>query len=563
LDPAAIQEVRDQAWPDVRSSDELHDFLLDIGLLPVPEANREWQAFAEELLHAGRATVISWTGNGEPMQAYVAAERWGWIRAILPQAEAHPTLNVPAELAGTAESEEAVLGKIVHGWMEVLGPTTVGQLSARLGLAEKRIEAAMLALEASGVVLRGQFSGATGQTEWCERGLLARIHRLTLGRRRKEIEPVSATEFMKFLISWQHAAPASRLRGRDGVLQVIKQLQGLELPAPAWEQFVLPARVENYDPADLEHLCLAGVVAWGRLRSEIPGLDDPTAANPRRRRKSRPTRNAPIAFLLRDERDTFLDGAASPQESLSMLTPAARQVAEYLATRGASFLSDIARGTGLLKIKAEESLWELVARGMATGDGVAGLRVLLTPEKKRHKRRRLRLIDGGQARERLMPVGRWSLWRTENSADAIDHEQITEQRARQLLRRYGVVFRELLGRENSAPSWRALQQTYRRLEARGEIRGGRFVTGFVGEQFALPEAVDRLRAERRLQTTQEPIIVAAADPLNLVGILSAGARLSPYAHQAIAYDNGHAAEVGSLGSLRSKLHRDREKLAGP
>jgi ATP-dependent Lhr-like helicase len=428
-------------------------------------------------------------------------------------------------------------------------------------LAEKRIEAAMLALEASGVVLRGQFSGQNQQTEWCERGLLARIHRLTLGRRRQEIEPVSATDFMKFLISWQHAAPATRLRGRDGVLQVIKQLQGLELPAPGWEQWVLPARIENYDPADLEHLCLAGVVAWGRLRSEIPSLDEPGAGNQRRRRKSRPTRSAPIAFLLREERDYFLDRGGSTQEAFSMLSPSARQVAHYLAARGASFLSDIARGTGLLKVKAEESLWELVARGIATGDGVAGLRVLLTPDKKRHKRRRLRLIDGGQARERLMPVGRWSLWRTESQADAMDQEQITEQRARQLLRRYGVVFRELLARESCAPSWRALQQIYRRLEARGEIRGGRFVTGFVGEQFALAEAVDRLRAERRVQTAQEPIIVAAADPLNLVGVLSAGARLSPYAHQAIAYDNGRAAEVGSLGSLRSKLHRDREKSA--
>jgi ATP-dependent Lhr-like helicase len=561
LDPAAIEEVRQQAWPDVRNGDELHDFLLDVGLLPLAHQHDAWAAFAETLLRAGRATVASWGADGESKQAYVAAERWNWISKILPHAHTCPVLSVPAALSGAPDDEQAVLRKIAHGWLEVLGPTTVGQLSARLGLAESGVEAAVLALEASGVVLRGQFSGQSQETEWCERGLLARIHRLTLGRRRKEIEPVSATEFMKFLISWQHAAPATRLRGRDGVLQVIKQLQGLELPAPAWEQFVLPARIENYDPADLENLCLAGVVAWGRLRSEIPELDEPGAENKRRRNSRRPTRSAPIAFLLREERDYFLDAGTSPQEALAMLSSTAREVADYLAARGASFLSDIARGTGLLKVKAEESLWELVARGIATGDGVAGLRVLLTPDKKRHKHRRLRLIDGGQARERLMPVGRWSLWRTESPADAIGQEQIAEQRARQLLRRYGVVFREPLGRENGAPSWRVLQPIYRRLEARGEIRGGRFVTGFVGEQFALPEAVDLLRAERRLPTAQEPIIVAAADPLNLVGILSAGARLSPYAHQAIAYDNGHAAEVGPLGSLRSKLHRDGEKLA--
>jgi ATP-dependent Lhr-like helicase len=248
---------------------------------------------------------------------------------------------------------------------------------------------------------------------------------------------------------------------------------------------------------------------------------------------------------------------------LSLLSPQARQVADYLAARGASFLADIARATGLLKVKAEEALWELVARGVATGDGVAGLRVLLTPEKKRHKRRRLRLIEGGYARERLMPVGRWSLWRTEDSASAMSSEESAEHRARQLLSRYGVVFRELLGRENAAPPWRTLQQIYRRLEARGEIRGGRFVTGFVGEQYALPEAVDRLRADRRSQIAQEPIIVAAPDPLNLVGILSAGARLSPYAHQAVVYENGHAAEVGPLGGLRSRLHREQESVSSP
>ena len=561
LDPAAIQEVREQAWPDIRNSDELHDFLLSVGLLPLDQ-DHAWAPFVETLVRGGRATVVSWLCAGEPKprRAYAAAERWNGIQKILPHAQAHPVVNSPANLNHTANDEQEVMRKIVNAWLEVLGPTTVAELAARLGLVASGVEAAMLALETSGVVLRGQFSGEGHETEWCERGLLARIHRLTLGRRRKEIEPVPATEFVKFLISWQHAAPASRLRGREGVLQVISQLQGLELPAPAWEQFVLPARIENYDPADLEHLCLAGVVAWGRLHSEISDLDEPRAEKKRRRNLRRPTRSAPIAFLLREERDYFLDAVTSPQEALSMLSPMAREVADYLALRGASFLSDIARGTGLLKVKAEESLWELVARGIATGDGVAGLRVLLTPDKKRHKRRRLRLINGGHASERLMPVGRWSLWRTESPADAIDQEQIAEQRARQLLRRYGVIFRELLLRETCAPSWRVLQQIYRRLEARGEIRGGRFVTGFAGEQFALPEAVDRLRAERRLQLVQEPIIVAAADPLNLAGILSAGPRVSPYARQAIAYANGVAAEVGPLGSLRSKLQRHGKSL---
>jgi ATP-dependent Lhr-like helicase len=424
-----------------------------------------------------------------------------------------------------------------------------------LALPAETIDAAMLALENAGVVLRGQFTSDGSETEWCERGLLARIHRLTLGRMRKEIEPVSATEFMKFLVGWQHVSAVGRLRGREGVLQVIRQLQGLELPAPAWEQHVLPARIADYDPADLEQLCLAGVIAWGRLRSELPGIDEAASdARPQRRRRARrPTRSAPIAFLLREERDYFL--GAKPQ-ALPTLSPAAREVAEYLGRHGASFVSDIARGTGLLKVKAEEALWELVARGVATGDGVAGLRVLLTPEKKRHKhQRRFRLITGGHAKDRMMPVGRWSLWRTSDGGGEPAGDQIAEHQARQLLRRYGVVFRELLARESCAPTWRILQQVYRRLEARGEIRGGRFITGFVGEQFALPEAVDRLRAERRSQQTQEPVIVAAADPLNLLGILTAGARVSPHLQQAIAYDNGAVLDVGTLGAVRSRLQQ--------
>ena len=562
LDPAAIAEVREQAWPDVRNSEELHDFLLDVGLLPLTGQNDKWAGFADTLIGAGRATVASWTVEGERThkQACIAAERWHWIEKILPYAQAHPAVSWPKNSGSALDDEQTMLRKIVQGWLEVLGPNTLRQLSTKLGLPPNRVEAALLALEMSGVVLRGEFTGENQETEWCERGLLARIHRLTLGRRRKEIEPVSAAEFMKFLISWQHVAPASRLRGREGVLQVIKQLQGLELPAPAWEQFALPARVENYDPADLEYLCLAGVVAWGRLRAEIPDPDE-VQAQKRPRPSPRPTRGAPIAFLLREERDYFIDVPTSAPDALSMLSASARQVAEYLAIHGASFLSDIAQGAGLLKVKAEESLWELVARGMATGDGVAGLRVLITPDKKRRLHRRLRLIDGGQARERVIPVGRWSLWSRENTAVAGAPERIVEQRARQLLRRYGVVFRELLGRENCAPSWRLLQRVYRRLEAAGEIRGGRFVTGFVGEQFALPEAVDRLRAERRSPAAQGPIIVAAADPLNLVGILSGGARLSANSHHAIAYDGGLVVEVGSLGSLRSKLQRAGEKAS--
>jgi ATP-dependent Lhr-like helicase len=413
-------------------------------------------------------------------------------------------------------------------------------------------------------VLRGQFTtNASSEVEWCERGLLARIHRLTLGRMRKEIEPVSAADFMKFLCVWQHVSPESRMRGRDGVLEVIRQLQGLELPAPAWEQHVLPARIRDYDPSDLEHLCLGGVVTWGRLRlnAELPEADDASTKSRRRRGVLMPTRTAPIALLLRDDLEFFLEGVVPSWEQAGSLTPMAREVGRYLEQRGASFLGDIARGTGLLKVKAEEALWQLVAHGFATGDGIAGLRVLLTPEVKRGGRRRgLRIISGGRATERLMPVGRWSLWRDKGHAPPLASEKVAEHRAWQLLRRYGVVFRDLLAREPSAPSWRSLLAIYRRLEARGEIRGGRFVNGFVGEQFALSEAVEMLRAVRRKQEMQEPILIASGDPLNLLGILTPGPRVSPYSNQVVAYSNGMPVDSGPLGAVLSRLQQHEAQL---
>ncbi|MBI2366661.1 MAG: DEAD/DEAH box helicase, partial [Deltaproteobacteria bacterium] len=557
LDAEAIAEVRRQAWPDVRNADELHDFLLGVAILPLARAT-EWLPFAESLLRSGRATVADWPAeeNRQSRRAYVAAERWSFARALLPQATATPVLRLSANLTAAIISEEEAGRRTIQGWLDVSGPTTAAELSEMLGLPILKTDAALLALEAAGAIMRGNFTGKSGELEWCERGLLARIHRLTLGRMRKEIEPVSASEFMNFLLAWQHATPETQLRGRNGVLQVIEQLQGLELPAPAWEQHVLPARVRDYDPADLENLCLAGVVAWGRLRSEIPIIDDEGEETQKRRRLRGPTRSAPIAFLLRDERELFFSGPLTPLEELSVLTPMAREVAQFLRRHGASFLGDIAAGTGLLKVKAEEALWELVARGVATGDGVAGLRVLLTPEVKRQGgRARLRVISGGQARQRLMPVGRWSLWRAGARTEDIGHEKICEHQARQLLRRYGIVTRELLARESSMPSWRALQQVYRRLEARGEIRGGRFVSGFVGEQFALPEAVERLRAQRRTQQSSEPVVLAASDPLNLAGIISAGAKVSPYSNQVVAFEDGLVTEIGALGAVRSRLQR--------
>ena len=582
LSPEALAEVKRQAWPDIRDADELHDLLLGVVLLPVREAEA-WQRFAAELMDAGRAAVAPPAGEGRGA-FYVAAERLAEARAVLGELRMEPAIAAPGAEDSAAEiAGEDSLRRTLQGWMEILGPVTADGLAACLGLAAEAVGRGLTALEVSGAVMQGRFSPGPGPdrpTEWCERRLLARIHRLTLGQLRREIHPVSAADFIRFLLRWQHVQPGSQLHGRDGVHQVIRQLQGLELPAPAWEQHVLPARVADYDPDELERLCLAGVVAWGRLRRDtgapeedaaelwdtapqpihpgqgpVPPQEDaaklwdaapqPLGSASGRTRRTAPTRSAPLAFVIREDLPNFLDPDSLPWREVRGLSAAARDVAAYLEAHGASFLADIARGAGRLTVRTERALWELVTRGQVTGDGVAGLRLLLTPDLKRKQHGR----KGATAQ--AMPVGRWSLWRNE-APRALD--AAPETLARQLLQRYGVVFRELLTRETRCPPWRLLLQSYRRLEARGEIRGGRFVSGFVGEQYALPEAVEAMREVRRLAPDEEPVTISCTDPLNLVGILTPGPRVPLHSRQVIAYRNGVPAAIGPLGNVRSRLH---------
>ncbi len=489
-----------------------------------------WSGLAAELIAAGRAT---WGETGA-LRALVAAERLPVARAAVPGLRAD--LDWPAAEPGREEALHALLG----GWLECVGPTTAAGLAARIGLSPSAVAIGLAGLERAGIALRGRFTPDAHEEEWCERRLLARIHRLTLGRLRREIEPVSAADLMRFLFRWQHVQPGTQLHGRDGLLEVIGQLQALELPARAWEAQVLPARIARYDPADLDGLCLAGAVAWGRLETDPPAEED---AGPRRAKA--PTRAAPLAFVLREDLAWLL----APTHGVGDLPSAARAVLAHLERHGASFLADIARATRLLPAAAEEALWTLVARGLVTGDGAAGLRTLLKPDSERRPRR-LRAVRGGRAR--LVPAGRWALLRAGTDTDA-DAEPM--RFARQVLRRWGVVVRELLARESRMPPWRVVLGALRALEARGEIRGGRFVAGLVGEQFALPEAVEALRAVRRQAAEPETVVVAAADPLNLVGVLVPGARLSPMAHEVIAFRDGAAVETGELGAVLSRLKR--------
>jgi ATP-dependent Lhr-like helicase len=416
---------------------------------------------------------------------------------------------------------------------------TASALGDLLGVPASEIEKAFLRLEATGSILRGNFTGATSrtevsapygtprETEWCDRRLLARIHRLTVATLRKQIEPVTSAQFMRWLLRWQHVAPGTQMQGERATLEVLRQLQGFEIPANAWERQVLARRIADYDPKWLDNLCLTGAVGWGRLSPHPATLDSSNGDQPSRRRVI-PTSVAPITFFVREEADWML-----PHQSIGdsqSLSPVAGQVLDYLRQRGASFFADIVRATGKLKAEIETGLWELVAAGIVTADGFDNLRSLIDPK------RRAGQGSGRNTRPRHSS-GRWAILHTDS---AVERDRAVEATCWILLKRYGVVFRDVLARESNLPKWRELQIAYRRLEARGEIRGGRFVDGFVGEQFALPVAVESLRATRKIAPSGEVITVSAADPLNLVGILVPGERVPAISGRTVSYRDGVA-----------------------
>jgi len=491
LDADAIVQVAAESWPLVRDPDELHEALLTLTTAPpVPE----WEPYLAPLVESGRAATLRVDGR----DFWVAAERVPIARAVHPDA----TLTPPIEFAGTRrESEEGCAAEILRGWFESGGPYRASELAARLALPRELIDAALAQLEAEGQILRGSFTpGAlAGEPEWCHRRLLARIHRLTIGRLRREIEPVTTADFVRFLHRWQHAAPGAQLHGSDGVLHVIRQLQGFEISAAAWEGEVLPHRVAHYSPEFLDQLCLSGEVMWGRLSPHpaFDGLDDG------RQHRVRPTRVAPLTLFLREDAEWLLAGP-QPAPDTALSHPA-RAVLATLEQHGASFFPELTHATGRLASEVEDALWELVAAGLVTADGFENLRALLDPKRRRGEGR------GRTARPRHA-AGRWALLRRPAAARP---ELSPASFARQLLQRWGVVFRDLAYRETLAPPWRDLLVELRRMEARGEIRGGRFAAAFLGEQFALPEALDLLRAVRRAGETSELPEASSADPLRV------------------------------------------------
>jgi ATP-dependent Lhr-like helicase len=546
LAPEAIARVREEARLDPRDAEELHDALLGVVILqPAPD----WTTWFDVLVRDGRAARVM--TDGGPL--WVAAESLRLVEALFPGAPIVPGVALPEPLAARPRPDvEVAAVATVRGHVSTLGPCTVAELAALTTLPAGAVVSALARLEGEGFILRGRFDperSAADEMQFCERRLLARIHRYTTERLRQEIEPVTAQDLVRFLLRWQHVAPGTQCEGRRGLLAVAEQLQGFELAAGSWEEAVFPTRVASYRPEWLDDLCLAGEVVWARLGLRSPSTaleaDGARLEAEAGRGGAVPSRATPVSFTLRDNLPWLLTAARGDARPILPGAGAARDLLDCLRARGALFYGELVGGTGRLRIEVEEGLWDLVSRGLVTADGFGSVRTLLTARERWAKRaarlpkqRRLRRRAG----EGIAVEGRWSLLPAaearDGSGEHADIETLAEAVAEQLLARYGVVFRDLMARESFALPWREILWALRRLEARGTVRGGRFVSGFVGEQYALPEAVDRLRQTRRRERTGETVRVAAVDPLNLVGILTPGPRVPAQRGNLVVYRDG-------------------------
>ena len=516
LDETIITAVERENWPEVRSLDEMADTLRELVLLPESQVPPDWREWLQTLADSGRALHVS--SHCFALERRELAER-------------------------SLQDDEAAVAAVLHAWLMAGGPATAEAWAERLGLSAEIVKLALLRLEAAGTVLRGRFRQAAieqGREEWCDRDALARIHRRCLTRLRQELQPLSAAEFIRYLLRWQGVVPGSQLHGAVGLTEVIGQLQGLQIPAALWELEIFPARVAAYRPEMLDELCMNGSVVWGRLLPGSLGEEETSGGG---RRRAVPHRNTTIALMLREDLPWLLALTRPPETWLSNLGEAARALLALLEERGAMFFNEMQEATRRLPSDLDQALWELVTAGLITCDGFSGLRFLIDPMRRREKARLLARYSG----RRSLPMsggGRWSLLRRRDSAlpssGILGEAPELEALAGQYLRRWGVVFRDLLAREPLLPSWRSLLNIYRRLEARGEIRGGRFVSGFVGEQFALPEAVETLRSVRRADAAdaETRVILSAADPLNLTGILTPPPRLAAVPGKRISWVGG-------------------------
>ena len=468
------------------------------------------------------------------MSAWPPRKPFGLFRKILQLLTPVP---VPAPVpASDRSSQEEALRKCVQGWLQIVGPTNAVDFGSRLSLDPGRIYPVFVGMEVRGMLMRGVFENPPTEQEreieWCERRILQRIHRLTLSTLRKQVEAVAPAVYMRWLLGWQHLAPQTQLSGEEGLLEALTRLEGFEAPAIEWEQSLLPARVANYDPRWLDQLCLSGAVGWGRV-SPHPAWSAGDGSAPRR---IHPTNASPITFFVRDSADwlpyALAEQCVDEKKLQRAFSPEALKVRETLRRRGASFAEDLQRVLGFNREQTQCALWELAAAGLASSDGFDQLRAMIDP----HRKQALQT----STKKARSTAGRWCLFTAEvhGVSDVLEQARRTdaalESAAHMLLTRYGVLFRDLLVRESNAPKWRDLLGVLRRLEARGVVCGGRFVTGFGGEQFALPEAVESLRASRHHET-QQTIVAAAADPVNLAGIVVSGLRVPSVPGRSVSF----------------------------
>jgi ATP-dependent Lhr-like helicase len=529
LDPEAIARVKSEAWPQVLNADELHDALVLLGFVTADEG-APWRDWFERLRADGRATTVV-LRNGTELWA--SAERLPEITLALPGAA--PTDALVALESGAAGADAALVA-LVQSRLEALGPVTAEALAQPFGLRADDVAIPLIALEQRGTAMRGRYTttgasaAAGGTEEWCERRLLARIHRYTLKRLRNEIEPATLADFQRFLFHWQGLG-GERRQGREALRAVLGELQGLALPAALWEREVLPARIGDYGASLLDQLCTAGEIVWWRPR--------PSGAPAGARASTVAT--SPIAIVPREALPLWRSlGSFEPVTGMS---GAAERVVQALRERGALFFVDLVQASGLLRVQVEEALGELVARGLVTADSFTGLRAVLTPQSRRRGFQGRSLLRGSTGFD---SAGRWALVPPRLGARAAADPEALEHVAKALLRRYGVICRRLAQREPLAPAWRELLPFYRTAEARGEIRGGRFIEPFGGEQFALIEAVEELRRLRRVPDANDWVVVAAADPASLAGLMDDAPR-APVQNRRVAFRSGVAVAARAQG----------------
>ncbi len=533
LDAAAIDSVRDEAWPQARNADEMHEALTGLACITEAEAhhNEGWSAWLASLAESGRATRLKTAGDDTTL--WLPAERLTCFQALYPAAAFAPPLTAPRGYTDAWNPDDALLD-VLRARLTGFGPLPVKTIAQALNLPAASIEQTLMRLEAEGYVMRGRFTPHATEEEWCERHLLARIHRYTVKRLRREIEPVERHDFMRFLFEWQHLTPDTRSEGRDALAAALKQLEGFQAAAGAWEEDILPARVKAYSNTSLDELCRAGKIVWTRLTERARGATGPV-------------RGTPIVLLPRAQVrvwSALIDPSKQPE-----LSARAQSVYDALSQHGAMFFDELLTEVRVLRMELENALGELVAAGLVNSDSFAGLRALLKPIAKRNAFAGSRRARSGALIGGMDDAGRWALV-SRRTVAAASPEGLPERRrqlppevlehiAMTLLRRYGVVFWRLLEREAEwLPPWRDLLRVFQRLEARGVIRGGRFVNGLAGEQFALPEAIPLLREVRRHANDGAFVCVAATDPLNLVGTLLVGARVPAVTGNRVVYRDG-------------------------